>query len=48
LVNAFDLKLGREIADNKIIRFSSNKYHDVIKTGKICPLETGNKPDIGK
>jgi len=55
LAYSFDLKLGRKLADHKIIRFLSETFDDVnnfsdnvIKTRKICPLETGKNPGIGK
>jgi len=55
LANGFDLKLGRKLADHKMIRISSKKFDDVIdifddviKTRKVCPLETGKNPGIGK
>jgi len=47
LANGFDLKVGRKLADHKI-RFSSKKIDDLIKAKRICPLETGKNPDIGK
>jgi len=47
----FGLKLGRKLADHKIIRFSSNViniFDYVIKTRKISPLETRKNQGIGK